>query len=252
MTLRPIIEIQNLTKSFQHWTEKPESLKSILVHLAKGNLRAGLGEKHKFTVLKDVCFDIKQGEFIGIMGVNGIGKSTLFKLIAGIYTPTSGKISVRGQITPLIELGAGFHPDLSGYENIFLNAAIIGFGRHATWKAFQKIWDFSELGDKIHMPVKNFSSGMLVRLGFSIAAHLNAEILLFDEILAVGDEGFQQKCLTKVAELHQQGRTIVLISHNSAMIRDHCQRCIVISNQTVAFDGSPGEGVNVYKSLVGV
>src|ERR1700677_4240737 len=182
----PVIEVKRLTKSFDHWLDQPHSFKNLLTRLSKGNWNSFAVGK-QFTVLKDVSFEIYPGEFVGIMGRNGAGKSTLLKLISGIYTPTSGSIETRDQIAPLIELGAGFHPDLSGYENIFLNAAILGFGQAATTDAVPKILEFSELGDMIYMPVKNYSSGMLVRLGFAIASHLTAPVILIDEVLAVGD-----------------------------------------------------------------
>jgi ABC-type polysaccharide/polyol phosphate transport system ATPase subunit len=183
------------------------------------------------------------------MGRNGAGKSTLLKLIAGIYFPSSGSIKVSGQIAPLIELGAGFHPELSGYENIFLNAAILGHGRKASMDALPRILEFSELSEKIYMPVKNYSSGMLVRLAFSIAVNFPAPILLIDEILAVGDAGFQAKCLQKIDELHKEGRTIILITHDPSAVMRHCNRCIVIEKQEKIYDGTPEEGSRIYREI---
>jgi ABC-2 type transport system ATP-binding protein len=208
------------------------------------------GNRTYFKALEDINFDIQPGEFVGIMGKNGSGKSTLMKLICGIYTPTSGTIQVTSNIAPLIELGAGFHGDLSGYENIFLNAAILGFGKKATEEALAEILDFAELGEKISMPLKNYSSGMLVRLGFSIATHLTAPIILIDEVLAVGDVGFQNKCLKKIHQLHNEGRTIVLITHDMNTVSQNCSRCIVISDKKKIFDGPPSEGVHVYMQSV--
>lgn len=242
------IQIEQLTKNFKHWAQRPTSIKTMLIEALKGKFHFGV--KHEFCVLKNITLEIKQGEFVGIMGANGAGKSTLLKLICGIYTPSSGKVKVHAPIAPLIELGAGFQGDLSGYENIFLNAAILGFGRKATLDALPNIIEFSELGEKIQMPIKNYSSGMLVRLGFSIAAHLTAPIILCDEVLAVGDAGFQAKCLRKITELHQEGRTIILITHTGEAVRNFCKRCIVISDQKVVFDGAAGEGVDTYLSLV--
>lgn len=244
----PAIRVRNVTKRFRYWSDRPNSVKSLLVDLLRGKIHRG--EKKELWTLRDVSFDIHPGEFVGIMGRNGAGKSTLLKLICGIYQPTSGTIEVHSQIAPLIELGAGFHPDLSGYENIFLNAAILGFGRQATLEALPAILDFSELGDKIYMPVKNYSSGMMVRLGFSVATHLVAPIILVDEILAVGDAGFQEKCLKKIHDLHNQGRTIILITHTPDQVKQHCNRCIVINEQRKVYDGSPGEGVDLYLRLV--
>ncbi len=246
--MKPAIQIQNLTKTFKHWANRPTSIKTLLIDALKG--RFHLGEKHEFCVLKNINLEIHEGEFIGIMGGNGAGKSTLLKLISGIYTPSSGRVKVHAAIAPLIELGAGFQGDLSGYENIFLNAAILGFGRKATRDALPFILEFSELGEKIEMPIKHYSSGMLVRLGFSIAAHLDAPIMLCDEVLAVGDAGFQEKCLKKIKALHEEGRTIILITHGGEAVRSFCKRCIVISDQKVVFDGAVEEGVNTYMRIV--
>lgn len=241
------IRVSNLTKKFRHWENPPNSVKTLLVDALKGNLK--LGARHEFTVLEDVSFEIQSGEFIGIMGKNGAGKSTLLKLICGIYAPTSGKVEVSSNIAPLIELGAGFHLDLSGYENIFLNAAILGFGRRATVDAIPKILEFSELGDQIHMPVKNYSSGMSVRLAFSIATHLAAPILLVDEVLAVGDMGFQRKCLAKIHQLHDEGRTIILITHDTHAVKENCDRCIVIADKKKSYDGEVEGGVEYYRGI---
>jgi ABC-type polysaccharide/polyol phosphate transport system ATPase subunit len=245
--LSPAIRVKDVTKKFRYMADRPTSLKTVLVNFAK--LKFDLGKRTEFFSLRNVSFDIYPGEFAGIMGRNGAGKSTLLKLISGIYYPTEGEILTHGQIVPLIELGAGFHPELSGYENVFLNAAILGAGRKAANEALPHILEFSELGEMIYMPVKNYSSGMLVRLAFSIAVHFPAPILLIDEILAVGDAGFQSKCLKKVDDLHKEGRTIVLITHDPAAVARHCTRCIVIDHQEKVFDGSAAEGVAIYQKL---
>jgi len=245
----PVIEVKNLTKSFDHWMDQPHSFKNLLTRISKGNWNLFKVGK-QFTVLKDVSFDIFPGEFVGIMGRNGAGKSTLLKLISGIYSPTSGTIEIRSIIAPLIELGAGFHPDLSGYENIFLNAAILGFGKKATEAIVPAILEFSELGEQIHKPIRNYSSGMMARLGFSVAINLAAPVLLVDEILAVGDAGFQAKCLSKIDEMHRSGRTIVLITHDPNAIERHCSRCIVIENCEKVYDGNARDGAEYYKKLV--
>lgn len=242
-----VVSVKNLKKEFRSYGDRPSTFKSYLIDIFKGRLK--FGEVRRNTVLNDVSFEIRKGEFVGIMGANGVGKSTLLKLITGIYTPTEGKIEVKGQIAPMIELGAGFHPDLSGYENIFLNAAILGYGRKAILEQLDRIIEFSELAEKIHMPVKHFSSGMMARLGFAVATHLPAPIILIDEILAVGDVGFQTKCLEKIRLLHSEGRTLILISHDPKAIRENCTRCIVISHKEKIFDGDPVEGSQVYESL---
>ena len=241
-----VIEVDKLHKSFQFISDRPETLKTLLVKLA--SLKLKRSPKQHFEVLKNISFQIQRGDFVGIMGRNGAGKSTLLKLLCGIYFPTSGKIKITDRVAPLIELGAGFNPELSGLENVYLNAAILGFGRDQTKEALPAILGFSELGQHIYAPVKNYSSGMLVRLGFSIATHLEAPILLVDEVLAVGDIGFQEKCLKKIHELHSKGRTIVLITHSPEAVKQHCNRCIVIDDQTKIFDGAPEEGANLYIS----
>jgi ABC-type polysaccharide/polyol phosphate transport system ATPase subunit len=248
MTQPTVIQVNDLTKKFRYWDDRPGTVKTVLVNIAKGKF--DFGKRHEFYTLRNVSFEVKKGDFLGIMGRNGAGKSTLLKLITGIYAPTAGSIEVKEQIAPLIELGAGFHFDLSGYENIFLNAAILGFGRKATLEAIPAILDFAELGEKIHMPVKNYSSGMLVRLAFSVATHLTAPILLIDEILGVGDAGFQAKCVKKIHQLHEEGRTIVLITHDPGSVLAHCNRCIVIEQQEKVFDGDPARGTDHYLKLV--
>jgi ABC-type polysaccharide/polyol phosphate transport system ATPase subunit len=241
---RILVEVKNVSKRFRYWDDRPTSFKTLLVQLVRG--RFELGQRREFQALSNINFDVRAGEFVGIMGRNGAGKSTLMKILAGIYEPSSGEIKLHDQIAPLIELGAGFHPDLSGYENIYLNAAVLGFGKAATEAAIPAILEFAELGEKIHMPIKNYSSGMLVRLGFSIATHLAAPILLVDELLAVGDYNFQQKCINKIHELHREGRTIVLITHDPKSVADHCGRCIVIDQTRIIFDGSGKVGAAIY------
>lgn len=245
--MTPAIEFENLTKSFDVWHERPYSIKSLLVQLS--SFRLNLGRREQVTVLDNISLTINRGDFVGIMGRNGVGKSTLLKLISKIYSPTKGSLKTSGKIAPLLELGAGFATELTGYENIFLNASILGFSRNEISEKVQSIVAFSELGTNIDLPVRNYSSGMLVRLGFSIAAHLNAEILLFDEILAVGDVGFQAKCLKKINELHASGKTIVLVTHSPDQVEQFCNRCVVIDKSGVIFNGPPKEGAQVYKSL---
>lgn len=244
--MNPLLILRSVSKSYIYWEDRPYSIKKTLAEFLKGQFKSG--NKRQIQVLSDISFDVRPGEFVGIMGRNGVGKSTLLKLISGIYTPTSGDIIRNGSIAPLLELGAGFADELSGYENIFLNASFLGFGRKRTLDAVQSIIDFSELGDRIHMPIRNYSSGMLVRLGFSIAVHMDAPLLLFDEILAVGDLGFQQKSLAKILELNRQGRAIILVTHDPGQVVRYCQRCIVIDHQRIVFDGDPARGAAVYAS----
>lgn len=246
-SLKVAIRVQDLTKRFVFWTERPDNLKAFLVALMKGKVLKRT--EAEISVLNGVSFEIKKGEFVGIMGRNGAGKSTLMRLLSGIYEPTTGIIFVDGRVAPLISLGAGFNPELTGHENIFLNAAILGFGRKQTLAALNSIIEFSELGPHIHRPIKNYSSGMIVRLGFSIAAHLDAEILLLDEILGVGDAGFQSKSLAKIFDLHGQGRTILLVNHDPDTIEKFCTRCIVINDGKKIFDGGAKDGAETYRKL---
>lgn len=200
-------------------------------------------------VLDGVSFEIYPGEVVGIMGRNGAGKSTLFRLLTGIYRPDSGRIQVREKMAALIGLGAGFHGDLTGYENIFLNASVIGFSRAQITGVVDKIIEFSELGEHIHVPVKNYSSGMILRLGFSIASHVDAPVILLDEILGVGDEGFQRKSLAKILEMIRSGRTVILVTHDSEAVLKHCTRCIVLDGGKIVYGGEVAGGVATYKGL---
>ncbi len=241
------VEFKNVTKTFKIWHERPDSIKTILADALR--LRFNKGEREARTVLKNISFDIRKNDFVGIMGRNGAGKSTILKLISGIYHPSKGQVITNGRVAPLLELGAGFATELSGYENIFLNASILGFGRAQATRYLDSIIEFSELGEAISRPVRKYSSGMLVRLGFSIAVHLEADILLFDEILAVGDVGFQDKCMRKIRELHQSGSSIVLVTHHPGQIEQFCDRCIVVDHSGILFDGGAKEGANCYRSL---
>lgn len=242
-----VIEIKDVSKHFTHSFDHTYSVKKNLINFFSGNHKKP--EITKYVILDNVSFSIKKGEFVGIMGRNGAGKSTILKMISGIFVPNEGSIKTFGRIAPLLELGAGFVDELSGYENIFLNAAILGFSHKETQSKIKDIIDFSELGSKMEYPVRTYSSGMLVRLGFSIAAHLDADILLFDEILAVGDVGFQEKCLKKVKDLNTQGKSIILVTHTPDLVSTYCTRCILIDNSKIAFDGSPEAGAHKYREL---
>lgn len=207
-----IIEFNDVWKKYSRREAFHKSLREDLANLFKRdnrNLR-----KDEFWALKGVNLSIKKGECIGFYGPNGAGKSTILKLIASVTYPTRGEIIIRGKVAPLIEVGAGFHMDLTGRENIFINGAILGMRIKEIKEKIQEIIEFSELKEFIDMPVKKYSSGMYLRLGFSIAVHSSADILLIDEILAVGDEGFQGKCIEKIKELHRMGKTIIIVSHN--------------------------------------
>jgi ABC-2 type transport system ATP-binding protein len=196
-----------------------------------------------FNAVDEVSFNISAGESVALLGFNGSGKSTLLKLISGVFQPDSGTVLTRGRVAGLIEVGAGFHPDLSGRENIFLNAAILGMSRHEIEARFDEIVEFSEIRDFIDTEVKHYSSGMFLRLAFSVAIHTEVDVLLVDEILSVGDEPFQRKCLAKVRELHEQGKTLVVVSHDLDMVADLCERGVLLRRGKMVFDGPSHEAV---------
>jgi lipopolysaccharide transport system ATP-binding protein len=191
----------------------------------------------EFWALKDVSFDIQQGDRVGIIGRNGAGKSTLLKILSRITEPTSGKISIKGRVASLLEVGTGFHPELSGRENIYLNGAILGMSKAEIKSKFDEIVAFAEVEKFLDTPVKRYSSGMYVRLAFAVAAHLEPEILIVDEVLAVGDVQFQKKCLGKMEEVGKEGRTILFVSHNMAMISNLCQKGILLETGKIATRG---------------
>ncbi|KTE93840.1 teichoic acid ABC transporter ATP-binding protein [Desulfitobacterium hafniense] len=219
--LKPAIEVNNVTMRFNLASEKTESIKEYIVKLIKGQLLYS-----EFTALKDVSFTVENGQAVGIVGANGSGKSTLLKCISGIYTPSEGKVKVNGSIAPLIELGAGFDPDLTAQENIYLNGAVMGFEKAFIESKYQEIVDFSELNKFMDVPVKNFSSGMNARLGFSIATLVKPEVLIVDEILGVGDVAFQKKCHQKMEELRGDGTTMLFVSHTIEQIKNICTRAV--------------------------
>jgi len=201
-----------------------------------------------FRALDDVSFRIDEGEAVALLGYNGSGKSTMLKLISGVLKPDEGSVMTRGRVAGLIEVGAGFHPDLSGRENIFLNAAILGMSRKEIEDRFDEIVAFSEIEQFIDTEVKHYSSGMFLRLAFSVAIHTEVDILLIDEILSVGDEPFQQKCLARIRELHAQGKTLVVVSHDLDMVSDLCDRGILLRDGKIAFDGNSKEAVALMRA----
>ena len=214
--MKPAISVQQVSKRYRIQRDRPNSLKEAAVRRSKPQ---GLSD---FWALKDVSLGIRKGSFFGLVGHNGSGKTTLLKLMAGIHKPTSGRLQVNGRVSALLELGSGFHPELSGRENIFLNGAILGLSRKEMERAVDQIIDFSDIGDFIDAPVKILSSGMYVRLGFAVAVHVAPEILLIDEVIAVGDEAFQRKCLEHLYELRRGGATIILVSHSLPLVEGLC------------------------------
>ena len=228
-----VIEVNNLTMKFNMAREKTESLKEYFVKLAKRQLFYD-----EFLALNNVSFSVGKGEAMGILGANGSGKSTLLKCVSGIYPPTSGTISICGTIAPMIELGAGFDPELTARENIFLNGAVMGFSKQFIEDKFEQIVDFSELHKFLDVPVKNFSSGMGARLGFSIATLVKPDILIIDEVLAVGDTAFQKKCETKMEELRADGTTLLFVSHSIPQVKKLCDKAIWLIKGKKVMEGA--------------
>ena len=205
-------------------------------------------KKIDFWALHHVNLDVKRGEVFGVIGHNGAGKSTLFKLVARVLQPVSGRVVIRGRVAPLLELGAGFHPELSGRENIFLNGSVLGFSRQEMLRKFPTIVEFSELGDFIEAPVRTYSSGMYARLGFAVATDQRPDVLLIDEILAVGDELFQRKCIDRIMSFRDQGSTILIIAHNMDTIKNMCQRAALLTHGVVQSIGNPDEVIDCYRA----
>lgn len=239
MNNNTVILIKNVSKGFKIFRDKPLTLKEKLLKLRSN-------EYSNFFAVKNISIDIKKGETIGLIGHNGCGKSTLLKLISKILSPDSGEINVFGRISSLIELGAGFHPDFTGRENIYLNATIFGLSKKEIDEKVDDIIHFSELGDFIENPVRTYSSGMYMRLAFSVAIHVNPEILLIDEILSVGDTNFQKKCFERIEGFKNSGATIVMVAHDLGTIERLCDRVIWINKGEIVDQGEPDRIVNLY------
>ena len=233
------IEVKDVYKTFNVYYDKANSLKEKMLFWNRN-------KKEKREVLKDISVTIYNGETVGLIGVNGSGKSTLLKLMTKIIYPNKGKIETYGKLTSLLELGAGFHPDFSGRENIYFNASIFGLTKKEIDERLEKIIEFSELGEFIDNPVRTYSSGMYMRLAFAVAINVDADILLIDEILAVGDQHFQDKCINKLKELQQEGKTIVFVSHSMALVKDFCTRAIWLDNGLLRMDDVPEKVAEVY------
>lgn len=237
------ISVKNLSKSFRLPTEKAFGLKQTIFN----RLRGIKGYKEQ-KVLSNLNFEIKKGEFIGIVGRNGSGKSTLLKTLAGIYYPQKGNITIDGNLVPFIELGVGFNPELTGRENVYMNGALLGFSNEEMSTMYDDIWDFAELQDFQDQKLKNYSSGMQVRLAFSIAIRARGDILLLDEVLAVGDAAFQQKCEEYFASLHGN-QTVILVTHSMPNVRKFCDRAILLENGKLSLDGDPDTVARAYEDL---
>ena len=259
---QPVIQVENLSKAYQigqigtgtlsrdlerFWVTRVRGKEDPFLQIGETNDRSKKGESDIVWSLRDINFEVRQGEAVGIIGKNGAGKSTLLKLLSRVTGPTTGEIRVKGRIASLLEVGTGFHPELSGRENIFLNGAILGMRKKEIARKLDEIIDFSGVERYIDTPVKRYSSGMYVRLAFAVAAHLESEILIVDEVLAVGDAEFQKKCLGKMGDISKgQGRTVLFVSHNMAAVQNLCTRGLVIKNGNLDYSGSVSEAVQQY------
>src|ERR1700694_4286516 len=233
-----VIHAEGLGKRYRRGVRVEAGLRHVLEEFARSPWRALRGARPEmFWALKDVSLEVKEGEVLGLIGRNGAEKTTLLKILSRITRPTEGWAEIRGKGRSLLEVGTGFHPELTGRENTYLSGAILGMSKREIDRKFDEIVAFAEIEKVIEQPVKHYSSGMYVRLAFSVAAHLEPEILLVDEVLAVGDINFQKKCLGKMGEVARQGRTIVLVSHNMAAINALCSRCVILDRGGVEFDG---------------
>jgi ABC-2 type transport system ATP-binding protein len=241
--LAAAIEIRGVSKQFRLYHERPTSLKERVV-------RFGRTPFEEFWALRDIDFDVEQGSTVGLLGHNGSGKSTLLKCVAGILQPTTGEIVTRGRVAALLELGAGFNHELTGRENVFMNASILGLSKKETERVFDEIVAFAELEKFIDMQVRHYSSGMYVRLGFAVAVNVDPDILLVDEVLSVGDEAFQRKCIERVTKFQREGRTILFVTHAPDLVRRICDRAIVLDHGHTVSDAAPGEAVRIFRETM--
>jgi lipopolysaccharide transport system ATP-binding protein len=234
-----LIQFQNVSKSFLRSSSRV-LLRSLLVERLRGN------GSNQFHALKNISFEIHEGETVGVIGRNGAGKSTLLSLVAGISYPDSGRVSVQGRVAALLELGSGFHGDLSGEENVILNASLLGLSRAKTYEKLAEIVDFSGIGDFAKEPLRTYSSGMVMRLAFSVAIHVDPAFLIIDEVLAVGDSGFQAKCQQKITELKNAGKGLLIVSHAGTTIQQLCERALWLDHGELVMDGPTNEVVAAY------
>ena len=249
-----VLRAEGLSKSYRIGEREPyKALRDVITdaftapaRLIRGRRRSRPAPANRIWALADVSFDVRQGEVLGLIGRNGAGKSTLLKVLSRITEPTEGQVTLRGRVGSLLEVGTGFHPELTGRENVFLNGTILGMRRAEIVRRFDEIVEFAGVGRFLDTPVKRYSSGMQVRLAFAVAAHLEPEILLVDEVLAVGDAEFQDKCLGKMRDVTQEGRTVVFVSHNLAAVRSLCSRALLLDEGRLQFDGPAGEAAERY------
>jgi len=255
--MRPIIKVQGISKRFriqprEAQSVRYETLRESIVKALRSPFRGGGNGNRDNTIwaLKDASFEVMPGEVMGVIGPNGAGKSTLLKVLSRIIEPTTGRVELYGRIASLLEVGTGFHPDLSGRENVYLNGAILGMKRREIDARFDEIVAFAEVEKFIDTAVKHYSSGMYLRLAFAVAAHLDPEVLIVDEVLAVGDASFQKKCLGKMDEVTQTGRTVLLVTHSLGMVTEHCERAILLDGGQIIMSGAATDVVEHYQARV--
>lgn len=239
-----VVEVRNVSMHFNLMEERVDSIKEYILKLLKGKLLY-----NDFIALQNISFDIQKGDILGLVGFNGAGKSTLLKILAGVLQPTTGIVKVKGKIAPLIEVGAGFDPELTARENVYLNGAILGYSRNFLESKFDEIIDFAELKDFVDVPVKNFSSGMYARLGFAIATMVKPEILIVDEVLSVGDFRFQEKCEKRIQTMIRDGVTIILVSHDINLIRRLCNKAIWLEHGIIKDAGNSEDICKQYSAI---
>jgi ABC-type polysaccharide/polyol phosphate transport system ATPase subunit len=243
----PVICVNAVTQRFRVIHERPDTVRELFARLFRNHTNF-----HDFDALQKVSFEVHKGEMLGVIGRNGSGKSTLLKLVAGVYRPTEGTVKVNGTLAPLLELGAGMHPELTGRENIIINGLLMGYSKRQMLDRQQKIIDFADLGDFIDAPLKQYSSGMHTRLAFAVASEVNPDILIMDEILAVGDIAFQQKCFDRMERFRHAGKTILFVTHSMQQITEYCDRAILLDKGHLVLDGPPSDVVSVYKMISGI
>ncbi len=236
------ITVENVTQRFRVIHERPDTVRELFSRFFRKEVTY-----HDFDAVHEVSFAVPRGEVLGIIGRNGSGKSTLLKIIAGVYRPTRGRVEVNGQVAPLIELGAGMHTELTGRENILLNGLMMGYSKRQMIDREQRIIEFAEIGDFIDVPVKQYSSGMYMRLAFSVATEVDPDILVIDEILAVGDAQFQAKCFERLKAFREAGKTILIVSHSPDQIEKVCDRCLLLDRGRIVYDGRPAQAIAINK-----
>lgn len=237
-----VIRVENVTQRFRVIHERPDSVRELFSKFFRKKVKY-----HDFEAVKNASLSVRRGEVVGIIGRNGSGKSTLLKVIAGVYRPSMGRVTVTGSIAPLIELGAGMHPELTGRENILLNGLLMGFSKQEMMQREQRIIEFADLGDFIEAPIRQYSSGMYMRLAFAVATEVDPDILVMDEVLAVGDLEFQAKCFNRLRRFRESGKTILIVTHSMTQIEEICSRAIYLDHGRIVIDGNPAEVIEQYQ-----